>query len=127
MRMSGTCTCNAISANFIKVTPFIIYSFQFQTNDVWLSSRVIMIESTPRGPKFRRVRRRINFSSEDGDGACATRTPAASPQIPADTTIAEESLQQRVLRLEESLEALRKEMEGRRILRKLNVCHFCQN
>lgn len=97
------------------------------TNDVWLSSRVIMIESTPRGPKFRRVRRRINFSSEDGDGACATRTPAASPQIPADTTIAEESLQQRVLRLEESLEALRKEMEGRRILRKLNVCNFCQH
>lgn len=55
MRMSGTCTCNAISANFIKVTPFIINSFQFQTNDVWLSSRVIVIDSTPRGPRFRRV------------------------------------------------------------------------
>uniref|UniRef100_K1QWS7 Uncharacterized protein n=1 Tax=Magallana gigas TaxID=29159 RepID=K1QWS7_MAGGI len=36
------------------------------------------------------------------------------------STIAEESLQQRVLRLEESLEAQRKDMEGRRILRKLN-------
>ncbi|XP_062617316.1 uncharacterized protein LOC134279016 [Saccostrea cucullata] len=61
------------------------------TNDVWLNSRVIVIDSTPRGPRFRQVRRRIDFSSEAGDGACVNlQTPSASPQIPADTTIQEE-------------------------------------
>lgn len=31
------------------------HGYNNQTNDVWLSSRVIVIDSTPRGPRFRQV------------------------------------------------------------------------
>ncbi|XP_061170905.1 uncharacterized protein LOC133180379 [Saccostrea echinata] len=96
------------------------------TNDVWLNSRVIVIDSTPRGPRFRQVRRRINFSSEAGDGACATPTPAASPKSPADTTMEQETdVERRLASLEEKMASLERELKGRRVLRKkCSTCNY---
>uniref|UniRef100_A0A8W8NRD4 Uncharacterized protein n=1 Tax=Magallana gigas TaxID=29159 RepID=A0A8W8NRD4_MAGGI len=87
------------------------------TNNVWLSSRV-MVASTPKRPVFARVRKRLLFGSGQTADSPIREIVVLEKSI-INNTIEQESLEDRVSNLEKELEELKRELAPRRILRKL--------
>lgn len=99
---------------FLSGRAFIMSS---NTNNVWLSSRV-MVASTPKRPVFARVRKHLLFGSGQTADSPIREIVVLEKSI-INNTIEQESLEDRVSNLEKELEELKRELAPRRILSKL--------